>query len=149
MEQHNAGFERLMQALRDILTGQPDFHGLIVVTSDGFHVASILPWDLGEARLAVISASLAALASSASRLALALGRIEHDNFAAVYLKASFGFVQVTGINDEMCLVAICKLETTFRGFDFSPDPLSPSPEPIFPWRPPGRLGAHAKPELDE
>ncbi|HLY27178.1 MAG TPA: hypothetical protein VKQ72_12610, partial [Aggregatilineales bacterium] len=90
MEQHNAGFERLMQALRDILTGQPDFHGLIVVTSDGFHVASILPWDLGEARLAVISASLAALASSASRLALALGRIEHDNFAAVYLKASFG-----------------------------------------------------------
>jgi predicted regulator of Ras-like GTPase activity (Roadblock/LC7/MglB family) len=164
MEEYSPGFRRLMQALRQIIANDPNIEGLILIRDDGFHIVSLLPWDIDKTILAAISASLVALDSSASSLRTANGRGKQDSFAQVFIKAQFGQVFVIRINEEALLGVLCKPETKlgliftsfsplggvpFGGFDLTPGPSSPTPDPIFPWRPPGTLSAHAKPEDDE
>ena len=159
MEWQSPGYERLLQALKDIIASQPDIEGALAVTTDGFHIVSILPWDIQEAQLALIAASLSALASSAATITYATGRGKIDGLAEVIIKAELGYVLVLHVKDDLWFIALCRpqaqlglLLSSFSplgGLDLPRRPLSPTPDPVFPGRPPGSLSVHAEPEYDD
>lgn len=94
--------EQMVTRLRDMQAGSPDIIASAVVSVDGLTMASALPGDVEEDRVAAMSAAMLSLGE---RIASELGRGSLDE---VYIRGEDGFVLLTAIGDEAVLTALAR-----------------------------------------
>lgn len=94
--------EQMVTRLRDMQAGSPDIIASAVVSVDGLTMASALPGDVEEDRVAAMSAAMLSLGE---RIASELGRGTLDE---VYIRGEDGFVLLTAIGDEAVLTALAR-----------------------------------------
>ncbi len=91
---------RLDRILRDLLRQTPGVEAAAVVSFDGLPMASALPTDMDEDRVAAMSAALLSLGE---RAAQGLGR---GDLSQVYIEGEHGTVFLVSAQDEGVLVAV-------------------------------------------
>jgi predicted regulator of Ras-like GTPase activity (Roadblock/LC7/MglB family) len=91
---------RLDRILRDLLHQTPGVEAAAVVSFDGLPMASALPADMDEDRVAAMSAALLSLAE---RAAQGLGR---GDLSQVYIEGEHGTVFLVSAQDEGVLIAV-------------------------------------------
>lgn len=91
---------QLDQILGTLLRGAPDVEAAAVVTFDGLPMASALPAEMDEDRVAAMSAALLSLGE---RAAQGLGR---GDLSQVYVEGDNGTVFLVSADDEAVLVAV-------------------------------------------
>src|SRR5689334_4279234 len=100
---HDMGLER---SLRNILQRNPDIEGIAVVTTDGNHIASILPDRIKDEDISTISASFAESAALGSGLVQLLKR--GNRRPEIYVKSRVGYIIVQTLKENRLLVSLCK-----------------------------------------
>lgn len=96
--------DKMVTRLRDMQAASPDIIASAVVSVDGLTMASALPGDVEEDRVAAMSAAMLSLGE---RIANELGR---GNLDEVYIRGEEGFVLLTAIGDEAVLTALAREE---------------------------------------
>ena len=92
--------ERLSAALDEFLTASVDIEAAAIVSSDGLPIASALPVDVAEDRLAAMSAALLSLGEKAAE---GLGRGE---LAQVFVEGEQGYVVLMAAGSQAVLVSV-------------------------------------------
>ena len=92
--------ERLAAALDEFIRTSPDVEAAAVVSFDGLPIATALPADMEEDRVAAVSAALLSLGEQA---ALALGRGQLNQ---VFVEGERGFVFLMSAREQAVLAAI-------------------------------------------
>ena len=95
----------LIERLRDLQGSSPDVEASAVVSVDGLTIASALPADVEEDRVAAMSAAMLSLGQ---RITAELGRGKLDQ---VYIKGESGFVVLIAVGEEAVLTGLAKPET--------------------------------------
>lgn len=96
--------EQMVNRLRDMQAASPDIIASSIVSVDGLTIASALPSDVEEDRVAAMSAAMLSLGE---RISGELGRGDLDE---VYIRGEEGFVLLTAIGDEAVLTALARDE---------------------------------------
>lgn len=96
--------EQMVNRLREMQAASPDIIASSVVSVDGLTIASALPSDVEEDRVAAMSAAMLSLGE---RISGELGRGSLDE---VYIRGEDGFVLLTAIGDEAVLTALARDE---------------------------------------
>ena len=94
--------EALKSVLKDLEAGTPDIEGSVVVSADGLVMASALPAEVDEDRVAAMAAALLALGE---RSATELNRGELNE---VFIKGEAGYVVLMAAGREAVLGALCR-----------------------------------------
>lgn len=94
--------ERLTQILKDLEASTPDVEASAVVSVDGLMIASALPQDVEEDRVAAMSAAMLSLGE---RTAKELARGELDQ---VYVKGTAGYVLLMAVGEEAVLTTLVR-----------------------------------------
>jgi len=92
----------MVDRLRDLQASSPDVEASAVVSVDGLTMASALPSDVEEDRVAAMSAAMLSLGE---RIATELGRGTLDQ---VYIKGENGFVILMAVGEEAVLTALAR-----------------------------------------
>ena len=95
---------QMVDRLRDMQAASADIIASSVVSVDGLTIASALPGDVEEDRVAAMSAAMLSLGE---RIASELGRGSLDE---VYIRGVEGFVLLTAVGDEAVLTALAREE---------------------------------------
>ena len=103
--------ERMVSRLRDLQAGTPDIEGSAVVSVDGLMMASALPADVEEDRVAAMSAAMLSLGE---RIAGELGR---GLLLEVNVRGEDGFVFLRAIGEEAVLTVLARSDAK-RGMVF-------------------------------
>lgn len=90
----------IVDQLRNMQISSPDIEASAVVSGDGLTIASALPQDVEEDRVAAMSAAMLSLGE---RIASELGRGALDQ---VYIKGSSGYVILMSIGKDAVLTAL-------------------------------------------
>ncbi len=93
---------RLDRAIHDLLTQTADLEAAAVVSFDGLPMASALPADMDEDRVAAMSAALLSLGERAT---VGLGRGE---LSQVFIEGESGTVFLVSADNEAVLVAVAR-----------------------------------------
>jgi predicted regulator of Ras-like GTPase activity (Roadblock/LC7/MglB family) len=96
--------DQMVDRLRDMQAASADIIASSVVSVDGLTIASALPGDVEEDRVAAMSAAMLSLGE---RIASELGRGSLDE---VYIRGVEGFVLLTAVGDEAVLTALAREE---------------------------------------
>jgi len=96
--------DKMVTRLRDMQIASSDIIASAVVSVDGLTMASALPGDVEEDRVAAMSAAMLSLGE---RIAGELGRGGLDE---VYIRGEEGFVLLTAVGDEAVLTALARNE---------------------------------------
>jgi hypothetical protein len=96
--------DKMVSRLRDMQTAASDIIASSVVSVDGLTIASALPGDVEEDRVAAMSAAMLSLGE---RIAGELGRGVLDE---VYIRGEAGFVLLTAVGQEAVLTALAREE---------------------------------------
>lgn len=96
--------DKMVARLRDMQAASSDIIASSVVSVDGLTMASALPGDVEEDRVAAMSAAMLSLGE---RIAGELGRGVLDE---VYIRGEEGFVLLTSVGDEAVLTALAREE---------------------------------------
>jgi predicted regulator of Ras-like GTPase activity (Roadblock/LC7/MglB family) len=96
--------DQMVARLRDMQAASSDIIASSVVSVDGLTIASALPGDVEEDRVAAMSAAMLSLGE---RIAGELGRGTLDE---VYIRGEEGFVLLTAIGEEAVLTALAREE---------------------------------------
>ena len=96
--------DKMVTRLRDMQAASQDIIASAVVSVDGLTMASALPGDVEEDRVAAMSAAMLSLGE---RIATELGR---GNLDEVYIRGEDGFVLLTAVGDEAVLTALAREE---------------------------------------
>lgn len=96
--------DQMVSRLRDMQIASPDIIASAVVSVDGLTMASALPGDVEEDRVAAMSAAMLSLGE---RISGELGRGSLDE---VYIRGEEGFVLLTAVGDEAVLTALARDE---------------------------------------
>ena len=88
--------------LRDLQASSPDIIASAVVSVDGLTIASALPAEVEEDRVAAMSAAMLSLGE---RIAKELGRGILDQ---VYIKGENGYVILMSVGEEAVLTALAR-----------------------------------------
>lgn len=96
--------DKMVARLRDMQIASSDIIASAVVSVDGLTIASALPSDVEEDRVAAMSAAMLSLGE---RIAGELGRGSLDE---VYIRGEDGFVLLTAVGDEAVLTALARDE---------------------------------------
>ena len=96
--------DQMVARLRDMQAASSDIIASSVVSVDGLTIASALPEDVEEDRVAAMSAAMLSLGE---RIASELGRGDLDE---VYIRGVEGFVLLTAIGEEAVLTALAREE---------------------------------------
>jgi len=96
--------DKMVDRLRDMQAASADIIASSVVSVDGLTIASALPGDVEEDRVAAMSAAMLSLGE---RIASELGRGGLDE---VYIRGVEGFVLLTAVGDEAVLTALAREE---------------------------------------
>ncbi len=91
---------QIVEILKRIRDDNPDIEALAVVSLDGLPIASLLPVDAEEDRVAALSAGILSLGERASD-ELKKGRLEQ-----AYVKGEMGYIVTTGIRDIAALTVV-------------------------------------------
>jgi predicted regulator of Ras-like GTPase activity (Roadblock/LC7/MglB family) len=94
--------ERMVARLRDLQAGTPDIEASAIVSIDGLIMASALPADVGEDRVAAMSAAMQSLGE---RIASELGRGDVEE---VYIRGSEGYVFLRAVGTEAVLTVLAR-----------------------------------------
>ena len=96
--------DKMVARLRDMQIASSDIIASAVVSVDGLTIASALPGDVEEDRVAAMSAAMLSLGE---RIAGELGRGGLDE---VYIRGEDGFVLLTAVGEEAVLTALARNE---------------------------------------
>ncbi len=96
--------DKMVSRLRDMQIASPDIIASAIVSVDGLTIASALPSDVEEDRVAAMSAAMLSLGE---RISGELGRGSLDE---VYIRGEDGFVLLTAVGDEAVLTALARDE---------------------------------------
>ena len=96
--------DKMVSRLRDMQIASSDIIASAVVSVDGLTIASALPGDVEEDRVAAMSAAMLSLGE---RIAGELGRGGLDE---VYIRGEDGFVLLTAVGEEAVLTALARNE---------------------------------------
>jgi len=94
--------EELSDLLKDLEATTPDIEASAVVSVDGLMIASALPRDVEEDRVAAMSAAMLSLGE---RTATELTR---GNLSEVYVKGENGYVLLMAAGEEAVLTALAR-----------------------------------------
>jgi predicted regulator of Ras-like GTPase activity (Roadblock/LC7/MglB family) len=92
----------MVDRLRDLQASSPDVEASAVVSVDGLTMASALPQEVEEDRVAAMSAAMLSLGE---RIAGELGR---GNLDQVYIRGKGGFVILMSIGSEAVLTVLAR-----------------------------------------
>lgn len=95
----------LVARLRDLQASSPDVEASAVISADGLSIASALPREVEEDRVAAMSAAMLSLGE---RIATELGRGELDQ---VYIKGTYGYVVLMSVGVEAVLTVLARQQT--------------------------------------
>jgi uncharacterized protein len=95
----------MVERLKDLQARTADIEGSLVVSVDGLSIASGLPQDIKEERVAAMSAAMLSLGD---RITQELGRGELDQ---IYIKGTGGFVLLRSVGEEAVLTALARRES--------------------------------------
>ncbi len=90
----------IVDRLRDMQASSPTIEASAVVSVDGLTIATALPSNVEEDRVAAMSAAMLSLGE---RIAMELGR---GGLEQVYIKGSSGYVILMSIGNEAVLTAL-------------------------------------------
>ena len=93
----------MVERLREMQSGSPGVQASAVVSVDGLTIASALPADTEEDRVAAMSAAMLSLGE---RIASELGRGELDQ---VYVRGNGGYVVLMSVGDEAVLTILADI----------------------------------------
>ena len=94
--------DRLTQILKDLEATTPDIEASAVVSVDGLMIASALPRDVEEDRVAAMSAAMLSLGErTASELA-------RGGLSEVYVKGETGYVILMAAGENAVLTALAR-----------------------------------------
>jgi len=96
--------DALKSILKDLEAATPDIEGSVVVSADGLVMASALPADVDEDRVAAMAAALLALGE---RSAAELDRGEMQD---IFVKGDKGYVVLMGAGRDAVIGALCRQE---------------------------------------
>jgi hypothetical protein len=92
----------MIARLRDLAASSPDVEASAVVSVDGLTMASALPAQVEEDRVAAMSAAMLSLGE---RIANELGR---GNLDQVYIKGENGYVVLMSVGSEAVLTVLAR-----------------------------------------
>lgn len=92
----------MVERLRDLHASSPNIEATVVVSVDGLSIASALPQEVEEERVAAMSAAMLSLGD---RIASELGRGSLDQ---VYIRGEHGFVILMSIGEDAVLTALAR-----------------------------------------
>lgn len=95
----------MVNRLRKLQSDAPDIIASAVVTADGLSLASALPSDIGEDRLAAMSAAMLSLGE---RIA---NELQRGSFEEVYIRGDQGLVLLTAVGRDAVLTALSRTES--------------------------------------
>lgn len=96
--------DKMVARLRDMQVASPDIIASAVVSVDGLTMASALPGDVEEDRVAAMSAAMLSLGERIS------GELGRGGLDEVYIRGEDGFVLLTAVGDEAVLTALARDE---------------------------------------
>ena len=96
--------EQMVNRLRDMQAASPDIIASAIVSVDGLTMASALPSDVEEDRVAAMSAAMLSLGERIS------GELGRGNLDEVYIRGEDGFVLLTAIGEDAVLTALARDE---------------------------------------
>ena len=96
--------ELMAERLRDLQASSPDIEATAVVSVDGLTIASALPDDVEEDRVAAMSAAMLSLGE---RISTELGRGSLDQ---VYIRGKNGYVILMSTGEEAVLTLLARKE---------------------------------------
>jgi predicted regulator of Ras-like GTPase activity (Roadblock/LC7/MglB family) len=94
--------ELMVDRLRDLQASSPDIEASAVVSVDGLTIATSLPSDVEEDRVAAMSAAMLSLGE---RISNELGRGSLDQ---VYIRGANGFAIMMSIGEEAVLTLLAR-----------------------------------------
>jgi hypothetical protein len=94
----------MVERLRDLQASSPDIEATAVVSVDGLTIASALPDDVEEDRVAAMSAAMLSLGE---RISTELGRGSLDQ---VYIRGNNGYVILMSVGEEAVLTLLARKE---------------------------------------
>lgn len=92
----------LVEILQELQAASPGIQASAVVSVDGLTIASALPQNVQEDRVAAMSAAMLSLGE---RISSELGRGELDQ---VYIKGEMGYVMLMSVGEDAVLTALAK-----------------------------------------
>ncbi|MGD8554418.1 MAG: roadblock/LC7 domain-containing protein [Anaerolineales bacterium] len=92
----------MAKRLRDLQASTPDVEASAVVSADGLTMASALPTDVEEDRVAAMSAAMLSLGE---RIAGELGRGALDQ---VYIRGKMGYVLLMSVGENAVLTVLAR-----------------------------------------
>jgi len=94
--------EKLTEMLKDLSGASPDIEASAIVSTDGLVIASALPNDVEEDRVAAMSAAMLSLGERTSK-ELMKGSLEE-----VFVKGQNGYILLMGAGEEAVLTALAR-----------------------------------------
>ena len=95
---------QMVNRLRDMQATAPDIIASAVVTADGLSLASALPGDVEEERVAAMSAAMLSLGERIS------SELQRGGLEEVYIRGDQGLVLLTAIGKDAVLTALSRDE---------------------------------------
>jgi predicted regulator of Ras-like GTPase activity (Roadblock/LC7/MglB family) len=96
--------DQMVERLKDLQVSSPDVEAAAIVSVDGLSMASAMPGDVEEDRVAAMSAAMLSLGE---RISNELGRGVLDQ---VYIKGEDGYVVLMSVGDEAVLTVLARKE---------------------------------------
>ncbi|HII94382.1 MAG TPA: hypothetical protein HA367_01365 [Candidatus Methanofastidiosum sp.] len=94
--------EKLTEMLKDLSGASPDIEASAIVSTDGLVIASALPHDVEEDRVAAMSAAMLSLGERTSK-ELMKGSLEE-----VFVKGQNGYIILMGAGEEAVLTTLAR-----------------------------------------
>ena len=95
---------QMVNRLRDLQATAPDIIASAVITADGLSLASALPADVEEERVAAMSAAMLSLGE---RIA---SELQRGDLEEVYIRGDQGLVLLTSVGKDAVLTALSRNE---------------------------------------
>lgn len=95
---------QIVNRLRDLQASAPDIIASAVVTADGFSLASSLPSNVEEERVAAMSAAMLSLGERIAQ------ELQRGNMEEVYIRGEEGLVLLTAIGRDAVLTTLARSE---------------------------------------
>ncbi|MBU6996156.1 MAG: roadblock/LC7 domain-containing protein [Theionarchaea archaeon] len=94
--------EKLTQVLKDLEATTPDIEASAIVSVDGLMIASALPRDVEEDRVAAMSAAMLSLGERTA------GELTRGELSEVYVKGENGYVILMAAGENAVLTALAR-----------------------------------------
>ncbi|MGC1121375.1 MAG: roadblock/LC7 domain-containing protein [Candidatus Methanofastidiosia archaeon] len=94
--------EKLSQVLKDLEATTPDIEASAIVSVDGLMIASALPRDVEEDRVAAMSAAMLSLGERTA------GELARGELSEVYVKGENGYVILMSAGENAVLTALAR-----------------------------------------